>query len=825
MAQKFLSSSLTRDYQTEINRNVFDVTKKHLASYNFGKIYPIDVVHLQGKETYRVRPSVILDLEALNHELYNDIRCNILYFKVNTRSVWPEFRKFCRQDITKDTNIIHPYISRNDTNWLKVGSLAQHMGIPVVKYSSGAGNTLASFFNRPISGSNTVATISASGSPLSIPHTFDMNFRYGDPYNIRHFANVPSVGTVPFIQPLRMPTHAATYEPYIPNDITLAQLQAITASRYLPLVVIGSGLTHQVADNPVFSFNHMFNNDTETVDFPIRLFLIAGDSYADAKFMAIEDLYFDEFAPNTYHSKQYTWYRQTSDSLLATAQYPPSTSLQCYYDLRTLYICPSQSFAQRIIELQQTKPFVTIGFCPMVTKMVTIDDLDASFATTVTYPSTLLQGDQHIIFVPGFYGQPSYTSVSEISQGEVSRYAGEHPLLPLSAIPFRVYRSIYNSHFRDRIHDPLRDSQGNIMVDQYCEEIGSGPDTVTKLDFEFARYDDDLFNTCIASPTMGDDVNRPLVGITVGNDPNSFVLNYTANGDAYSIDVKTHTNASGQDQIDTVDTATNSAHANDLTYLTIKDAIQYGISLQDLKDKQALTRWYESSYRGNARFTYNDFIKAHFGEEPSLRENLEAECLGGETFHVNTAAVLNTADASDSNSPLGHKGGIAQFKGQSPEISVYADEDCYIMGVMWFSVDNLNVQSIEKFWLYQQPLDYADPAFADLGVEPVLMKQVAPLQTSPEHLNDVFGYQRIYGDKIFSFDTVAGDFTDDKSDFLMIRKFYDQPSLTADYNKMRPEELTNVFVFDNTKDKIYGRLFFDKTITTYLSQRPNASII
>lgn len=818
MAQKFLSSSLTRDYQTDINRNVFDVTKKHLASYNFGKIYPIDIVHLQGKETYRVRPSVILDLEALNHELYNDIRCNILYFKVNTRSVWPDFRKFCRQDITKDTKIIHPYISRNNTDWLKIGSLAQHMGVPVVRYSAGTANTMASFTRYPL---REGATISVVGSnPYSTPaDTWEFNYALRDITNLSFNGISYNRGTTPFFQGHSVPGNASsglvltrnsTFWSWA-NDDTLSQTR-------IPLLIIGSGLNHQFSIvAPEIRLHHIRDDKSDYTDF-IQVTLWAGDDLNNAKAIADVELRYD---PTNAYVDDNIWHTINVSSSHPAFYFHNNTLSSGAYITEDYQLYFAKGFAKKIVKAQETYPFVTLSFNP-----VKYSGNDYTHCMSSNgFPSDFIHNGNNVTIRAGFYGNAVYSSVTEVNEGEVSRYSGEHPVLPLSALPFRVYRSIYNSHFRDRIHDPLRDNQGNIMVDQYCEEIGSGPDTITKLDFEYARYDDDLFNTCIASPTMGDDVNRPLVGITTGNDPNSFVLNYTANGDAYSIDVKTHTNSAGQDQIDSVDTATNSAHANDLTYLTIKDAIQYGISLQDLKDKQALTRWYESSYRGNARFTYNDFIKAHFGEEPSLRENLEAECLGGETFHVNTAAVLNTSDVSNSDSPLGHKAGIAQFKGTSPEISVYADEDCYIMGVMWFSVDNLNVQSIDKFWLYQQPLDYADPAFADLGVEPILMKQVAPLQTAPEHLNDVFGYQRIYGDKIFSFDTVAGDFTDDKSDYLMIRKFLDQPSLTADYNKMRPEELTNVFAFDNTKDKIYGRLFFEKQITTYLSQRPNASII
>lgn len=821
--KKFLADSALTRFKNQVGRNTFDRSKKHFASYNLGKIYPIYCQHLQANETVKIRPSQAFDMEPMTHELYNDLKCNTAWFKVYTRSLWTNYRAFSRLDPTKNSpTIVHPYISRNE-NWATVGSLANHLGIPVAKYGVSNGNSFSSFVYPPYEDFyNSIArsnpTLLRSGS-----------FRVGGEHVFQAFVKrdfstfqTDSKGTMCF-QPLKLRT-SLNNGTYYPNpessptflDYLASSSHAAETSSYTIGFALFGGIDTLVTTAPTFTLPVIHFSGTPT----LRAYLFSGSSLETAKYREA----FGTFQNTINPSSSNYFFSDIRNRTAYPRQSTPngiSSPLKLSYTTKNLNISLNANQGSIIRKYQQQDAFVTIVFA-IVQSSQTLDTSPLGNLGSYAGDFSIVASDATVYsVVPGIYGVPSFSSVSETSEVQNSPFEGTSPLLPINALPFRAYRNIYNSHFRDLIHDPLRDANGNIMVDQYVENMGDGADSTTSLDFEYCRFEPDLFNTCLPTPTMGDDVNRPLVGITTNMTDNVATLNYMSDGKAYSIDVNTHTEGS-QTVIDDI-AAVHSDNNDNFTVMTLRDAIQYGISLQDLENVRALTKWYEATYKGKGRFSYNKFIEAQFGKEPVLNENLAAEYLGGDTVYVNSMRVVN--QTSDGATPLGHTGGMADFRSKNDAISCYADEDCYIMGVVWFTCDNVNSQSIDPMFYMSQPGDYGVPLFADLGVTAIPNKVVAPLQCDAAHYEDVFGYQRIYGDKIYSFDTVAGDFINLKSDYLMQRRFDSMPTLTAALSKMHPEDFTNVFCIDNSYDKIYGRWYFDITFITWLQQTPNAQII
>lgn len=836
--KKFLADAVM-DWNVDVNRNTFDISKKHFASYNFGKIYPMYLRHVQPNETVKIRPHMQMEMEPLNHELYNDIKCNTAYFYVRTRSLWSSWRKFMRQDPTKSSALVHPTVAKD--GWLYPGSLGNHMGIPVNSYGVYEGNTQTSFTNNP----DAIGSVARGYDRVLVDARLNDSFATLDAYQTwvrRDFSNLlvqpngtpcfapvlwPASNESSLLSPITLSTSLSNNStPIVPLSYQLSQ--GLESSVHTHAVVVGAGINQLVDDDfhlilPHIAYYNSSLEDNKILPFngDLQVLVFYGSSIENSQYLGSSSL------PYSASTSRGSYTIESARSITVNTFLGNSSSVVTFQTEEfNLYF--SEDFTKSIQDLQQRTSNVYFVICP---KSITISNFDSQTSSTsssgptfsvhgMTAGTVVSRGGVTVV-CSGFYGFPRYSSQSEVNSVAYSPFEGSTPDLPLNVLPFRAYRNIYNSHFRDKILDPLRDGNGNIMVDQYVENMGDGPDSITKTDFEFCRFEPDIFNTCLPSPTMGDDVSRPLVGITTGTDPDTYSLNYHSDGKAYSIDVNTHTEGS-QTIVDGI-ASTHSEDANNLTYLTLKDAIKYGISLQDLENVRALTKWYQASYAGKGRFEYDKFVEAHFGKQPALKENLAAEYLGGDTTFVNSFKVIN--QSADGSVPLGQMAGLANFENHEDAISCYCDEDGYIMGVVWFTCDNVNTQSIDKMWYLSQPGDYATPEFSDLGTAVVTMKEFLPLQIPIADKDKPFGYQRIYGDKIMSFDTVAGDFLTDKSSYLMQRRYDGATTLTADLKKMKPEDFTNVFAFDNGLDKIYGKWYFDVTISTWLQQTPNAQII
>ena len=131
MARKFLSDA-QRSWNVEVNRNTFDSSKTHNASYNFGYIYPIRVIPVEPNESYKIKTSGGFDLKPMIGVSQTHVKCNIAWFYCRDFQVWLNANKFAMQDPTvSESKYPHPVINCADKKYFSVGSLLHHMGVPV----------------------------------------------------------------------------------------------------------------------------------------------------------------------------------------------------------------------------------------------------------------------------------------------------------------------------------------------------------------------------------------------------------------------------------------------------------------------------------------------------------------------------------------------------------------------------------------------------------------------------------------------------------------------------------------------------------------------
>lgn len=364
---------------------------------------------------------------------------------------------------------------------------------------------------------------------------------------------------------------------------------------------------------------------------------------------------------------------------------------------------------------------------------------------------------------------------------------------PVSALPFRAYRSIYNGHYRNNFVDPIIDANGNPDYDTFVENMGDGVDNFP-YQLENRYWEDDYLTTCKPSPQQG---AAPLVGVRA-NDPtlNTQVLSTTSG------DVTVKTNVQGK-------VVAVSHYDQNLPVGSIEalnEAISFGISISDFRNVDALQRWLEINQRRG--FRYKEQIQSHYGVSVSYEELDMPEYIGGVSKDIQTSAILNTAQTKDVK--LGEFGGVASTFAKGKTINKYCDEHGFIMAILSIVPIPTYSQVMPKIFMKNSKLDFFFPEFGHIGYQPISQGELTPLQCTKNKLSyhKTFGYQRAFYEYLASLDESHGDFRGDLRNFLIHREFADVPLLSKQFISIDYREVNNIFAVKSDTDKVLGQVYF-----------------
>lgn len=383
--------------------------------------------------------------------------------------------------------------------------------------------------------------------------------------------------------------------------------------------------------------------------------------------------------------------------------------------------------------------------------------------------------------------------------------------VPLNACPFRAYEQIYNSFFRDERNNPLL-IDGKPYYDKYLPTTSGGADT-TKYVLHKRNWEQDFLTTALPSPQQG---QAPLVGIS-----STGVMSISdSEGNVY------HAQAITADDADTIVGAKFIKTNQDGTSIpseVARSLVSYatsGISINDFRNVNALQRYLETNLRRGLK--YRDLISARWGVNIAYSEMNMPEFIGGFTDYVNSAQINQQSQGTFSD-PLGSYSGqlFAQGK-QKHKIRHFCDEPGFIIGVISVVPVPVYSQLLPKMFTKFDQLDFFNPEFGHIGMQPIPMKEVAPLQVAINggNQNETFGYQRAWYDYLGRVDEVHGQFRSSLRDFVMYRTFSGIPRLSEDFLLVDNNPLDNVFsiqrdVDGNSIDKIFGQIYVD-----VVSRRP-----
>ncbi|AXH75351.1 MAG: major capsid protein [Microviridae sp.] len=381
---------------------------------------------------------------------------------------------------------------------------------------------------------------------------------------------------------------------------------------------------------------------------------------------------------------------------------------------------------------------------------------------------------------PLVFTMPQATVDTSVADGAtLPEYFGIPPMVgtvQVQALPFRAYCLIWNEWYRDQ------NLQDRIFI-----STGDGPDTWTGSQPLARGKRHDYFTSCLPWPQKGSAVTIPIgvsapvltsntdtvTGVQAamgfntvgGGNPAAGSLNVAADGFAY--------------QAVPAGTFGNSVYPSNL-YADLTAATS--ISINDLRTAFQIQRLLERDARGGTR--YIELILSHFGVRSPDARLQRPEFLGGGTTRVNINPVAATAPLPDApQGNLAAYGTAAIRAGFSKSFT----EHGFIIGLASARADLTYQQGIERFWFRQTRFDHYWPAFAHLGEQAVLNREIYAQGTGAD--TDVFGYQERFAEYRYKPSRITGLFNSGHAESL------DVWHLSQDFGSL--PLLNDAFIRDN----------------------------
>lgn len=343
----------------------------------------------------------------------------------------------------------------------------------------------------------------------------------------------------------------------------------------------------------------------------------------------------------------------------------------------------------------------------------------------------------------------------------------------------RAYNLIYNEWFRDE------NLQNSVVVD-----MGDGPDTVANYTLLRRGKRKDYFTSALPWPQKGSSVTLPLGStapiLRTNNAPVARAYVAGTNSLATTNTVM-YGGDTGTGNIHNLSAQELSIDPNGGLYADLSAAT--AATINQLRQSFQIQKLLERDARGGTRYT--EIIRSHFGVISPDARLQRPEYLGGGTTPININPIAQTSgtNASGTTTPLGTLASMGTGLAHNHGFTQSFVEHGVILGIVAVRADLTYQQGLQKMWSRSTRYDFYFPAFATLGEQAVLNKEIYVTGDTSQD-DGVFGYQerwaeyRYYPSRISSLfrSTAAGTI----DGWHLAQKFTALPTLNTTFIQDTP---------------------------------------
>jgi hypothetical protein len=234
-------------------------------------------------------------------------------------------------------------------------------------------------------------------------------------------------------------------------------------------------------------------------------------------------------------------------------------------------------------------------------------------------------------------------------------------------------------------------------------------------------------------------------------------------------------------------------------------------TINQLRQSFQIQKLLERDARGGTRYT--EIIRSHFGVISPDARLQRPEYIGGGSSNISINPIAQTSgtNASGTTAPLGTLAAMGTALAHNHGFTYSATEHGVVIGLVSVRADLTYQQGLARMWSRSTRYDFYFPAFATLGEQAILNKEIYVRGDSND--NSVFGYQERWAEYRYYPSRISGLFRSTASGTIdawhLAQRFTSLPTLNNTFVQDTPpvDRIVAVGAAANGKQFIFDSFF------------------